>query len=106
MTLPHVTDAERPVLEALWRLGPLPPARLISEVKSGRDWGDSTIKTLIARLMHKQALQSRRDDGVLRYHPLFSRDAFAENEVRSLVASLFDGDAQAFLVFSADILKR
>jgi BlaI family transcriptional regulator, penicillinase repressor len=103
--LPHITAAERPVLEALWRLGPMPPARLISEVRVGRDWGDSTIKTLIARLMHKQALLSRREDGVLRYHPLISRDAYAENEVRGLVADLFNNDADAFLRFIAVVLK-
>ena len=30
----HVTEAESAILEVLWRHGPLPPSRLISEVQA------------------------------------------------------------------------
>ncbi|ESQ80866.1 BlaI/MecI/CopY family transcriptional regulator [Asticcacaulis sp. YBE204] len=107
MSAPHVTDAESAILEALWRCGPLTPARLIDEVKASRDWGDATIKTLIARLMHKQALRSQREGGTLRYYPLIARDAYAESEVRGLITRLFEGDAHAFRAFvDAHIIGR
>ena len=65
MTAIHVTEAESAVLDALWRCGPLPPARLIEEVKRVRPWGDATIKTLLGRLMQKKAVLSAREDGRL-----------------------------------------
>jgi predicted transcriptional regulator len=96
---PHVTDAESAVLEALWRLGPLTPARLIAEVKAGRPWGETTIKTLLARLRRKKAVRSHKEDGVLRYHPTLTRTAYVEDEVSRLVRRLFGGDPAALVAF-------
>jgi predicted transcriptional regulator len=88
----HVTEAESEVLAALWRQGPLTPARLIEAVKSRREWGDATIKTLLGRLMQKKAVRSQRDDGRLLYHPLIDREAYVAGEVEALVTRLFEGD--------------
>jgi len=98
----RVTEAESALMEALWRLGPLPPARLIDEVKAVRPWGRATIKTLLSRLMHKGAVRSQREDGTLRYHPLIERKDYVESEVLAMVDRLFDGDPAALAAF----LKR
>jgi predicted transcriptional regulator len=97
----HVTEAESAVLDALWRCGPLPPARLIAEVKARRPWGEATIKTLLGRLMQKKIVRSAKSDGVLRYHPLIDRQAYVTSEVDQLVARLFGGDAGALAAFLA-----
>jgi len=97
----HITEAESAVLEALWRCGPLPPARLIAEVKARRDWGEATIKTLLGRLMQKKIVRSAKTEGVLRYHPLIDRQAYVASEVDQLVARLFGGDAGALAAFQA-----
>ncbi|MGA0599514.1 BlaI/MecI/CopY family transcriptional regulator [Caulobacter sp. KR2-114] len=97
----HVTEAESAVLDALWRCGPLPPARLVLEVKARRDWGEATIKTLLGRLMQKKIVRSAKTDGVLRYHPLIDRQAYVASEVDQLVARLFDGDRAALATFLA-----
>ena len=88
----HVTEAESEVLAALWRHGPLTPVRLVEAVASRRDWGGSTVKTLLARLMRKKAVRSQRNDGRLLYHPLLAREAYVAAEVDALVDRLFDGD--------------
>ncbi len=80
------------MLRALWRHGPLTPARLIEAVKSQRDWGDATIKTLLGRLMQKKAVRSEREDGRLLYHPLIARQTYVTDEVEALVDRLFEGD--------------
>jgi BlaI family penicillinase repressor len=97
----HVTEAESAILEALWRHGPLPPARLIAEVKAQRAWGEATIKTLLGRLMQKKAVRSVRDDGLLRYHPQIDRETYLDTEVSLLVNRLFDGDTVALAAFLA-----
>jgi BlaI family transcriptional regulator, penicillinase repressor len=99
VTVPHVTDAESAVLEALWRCGPLAPIRLIAEVKTGRDWGDATIKTLIARLMHKGAVKSERGETGLKYHPLITQKAYAASEIDRLIERVFANDTDAFATF-------
>ncbi len=87
-----VTEAERELMEALWRRGPLTPPSFFAEVKRQRDWGDSTIKTLLARLMRKKIVLSERVGGQLVYRPLIERDALVASQVDDLVARLFHGD--------------
>jgi BlaI family penicillinase repressor len=87
-----VTEAERELLEALWRRGPLTPPSFFVEVKRRRDWSDSTIKTLLARLMRKKIVRSERVDGQLIYRPLIARDALVASLVDDLVERLFEGD--------------
>jgi BlaI family penicillinase repressor len=88
----HVTEAESELLEALWRCGPLPPAALFDEVRRHRPWGVATIKTLLARLIHKHAIRAERQGARLAYHPTLTREAFVAGEVDELVRRLFGGD--------------
>ena len=87
-----VTEAERELMEALWRRGPLTPPSFFAEVKRQRAWGDSTIKTLLARLMRKKIVRSERVEGQLVYRPLVERDTLVASQVDDLVERLFHGD--------------
>ena len=93
--MPHITEAESVVLGALWRLGPLTPARLMQEVKQVQPWADTTIKTLLARLARKKAVVAERTQGVVRYRALIARATYVEAEVRALADRLFEGDEHA-----------
>ena len=95
MADPNITEAESVILEALWRCGPLRPPRLIDEVRAARPWAEATVKTLLSRLMHKNAVRSEREDGVLRYRAMIERDAYLRSEVDALVVRLFGGDPAA-----------
>ena len=95
----HVTEAESVLLGALWRLGPLTPARLMQEVKAVQPWADTTIKTLLARLARKKAVAAERAQGVVRYRALVAREAYVEAEVGALAERLFDGDEAALLAW-------
>ena len=88
----EVTEAERELMEALWRNGPLTPASLFADVKRRRAWSDSTIKTLLARLMRKKIVRSERVEGHLIYRPLITRDALVADLLDDLVERLFQGD--------------
>jgi predicted transcriptional regulator len=98
----HITEAESEVLGALWREGPLTPPRLIAAVQARRDWGAATVKTLLGRLMQKQAVRSERGEGRLQYRPLVARDAYVEAEIQALVDRLFDGDRAALTALLAE----
>lgn len=98
----HVTEAEGELLEALWRGGPLTPAELVVQVQKARPWGRATIKTLLARLMHKRVVQSAREGGAVRYHPLVTREVFVDSEVQALTDRLFGGDFAKLAAFAAE----
>lgn len=89
---PHVTVAESEVLGALWRLGPLSAAGLVSAVRARQPWGEATIKTLLNRLMRKGLISSARDDGRLLYRHRIERDDYLLAQIRDLADRLCDGD--------------
>ncbi len=95
----HITEAESVVMGPLWRLGPLPPARLMAEVKAVQPWADTTIKTLLGRLILKQVVRSEKHDGVVRYRPLLERGDYVRAEVGMLLDRLFDGEPEALIEF-------
>ncbi len=101
----HITEAEAVVLGPLWRHGPLTPPRLLAEVKAVQPWADTTIKTLLARLIRKSAVKAERLDGVVRYRPLIDRHTYVEAEVQTLVDRLFDGDEARLLAFLSSGLE-
>jgi predicted transcriptional regulator len=71
----------------------------LAEVKAVQPWADTTIKTLLARLVQKKVVKAERLDEVLRYRPLVDRRTYVEAEVGALVERLFEGDEGGLLAF-------
>ena len=53
--------AEPAVLEALWETSPLTAAEVCEAVCRERDWSLPTVKTLLSRLVGKQAVETEPD---------------------------------------------
>src|ERR1700744_5586156 len=87
----HITAAESQIMEALWRRGPLTADELIDDPGKPQGWGGATVKTLINRLLKKDALKSERVEGRVRYAPLLERAAYVQSESQGLLDRLFDG---------------
>ncbi|EGF90772.1 penicillinase repressor family protein [Asticcacaulis biprosthecium C19] len=102
MTTIQITEAERVLMEALWRSGPLTAAELMAAVKAVEPWAEPTIKTLLHRLMQRQAIRSDRSVVPLRYLPLLNREAYVAQQVDDLVKRLFEGDRIALAAYLAD----
>src|SRR4030081_3355478 len=88
----RISGAERQVMEALWRLGPLTPDGIVAEVGEAQGWAPGTVKTLITRLLRKKAIEGRREEGGYYYRPLISRTSYVQSESQSLVDRLFGGE--------------
>ncbi len=87
----HITEAESHIREALWRRGPLTADDLIEDPGKPQEWGAATVKTLINRLLKKNALRSERTDGRVRYQPLLARADYVQSESQGLLDRLFEG---------------
>jgi BlaI family penicillinase repressor len=87
-----IAPAESHVMEALWAAGPLSADEIVAQVGAAQGWGEATVKTLIHRLLKKQALESVRDQGRVRYHPLLTREEHLTTESQGLLDRLFGGE--------------
>lgn len=101
----HITSAESQVMEVLWRKSPLSADELVSAVLVEQDWGAATVKTLINRLMKKNAIRSERVDGRHQYRPLIARTDYVAAESQGLLDRLFDGSLTPLISHFAEHRK-
>lgn len=98
----HITAAECRIMEALWRRGPLTADELIDDPGKPQGWGGATVKTLVNRLLKKQALKSKRIERRVRYAPLLAREDYAHSESQSLLDRLFEGSLTPLVALFAE----
>jgi predicted transcriptional regulator len=87
----QITGAESRIMEALWARGSLAADEIIAAVAGAEGWGEATVKTLINRLLKKNAIQSVRAEGRHRYHALLRREDYVQAESQGLLDRLFGG---------------
>lgn len=88
----RLSEAELDVMEALWAAPhPLGATEVASAIRSDRQWTLATVKTLLSRLLAKQAIAPARDGRRFLYSPLIARDAYVGAESKRFVSRLFGG---------------
>ena len=88
-----ITDSELEVLKVLWASNSeLPLSKIRSSLQATMDWEAATIKTLLARLVSKDAvLQEKRE--VFYYSPLVTEEAYNSWATARLINRLYKGKA-------------
>jgi BlaI family penicillinase repressor len=86
-----ISTAESLVMEALWRKSPLTAEDVASSVGPEQNWTDTTVKTLLNRLLTKGAVEAARDGRRYLYAPKIARADYVQDESRTLIDRLFDG---------------
>ena len=94
----RISDAEHAVMEALWRESPRTAADISDEIGDQRGWSLATVKTLLGRLVSKQAIAAEPDGRRFLYRPLVERADYIGGESRRLVDRLFGGRAAPLLL--------
>jgi BlaI family transcriptional regulator, penicillinase repressor len=87
----RISGAESLVMEALWRREPLAAEEIFAEVGETQGWAEATLKTLLNRLLNKNAVSAQKDGRRYLYRPLVARDEYVESESQGLLDRLFDG---------------
>ena len=92
----EISKAEFEVLDALWQQAPANANDIIARLnKTTRDksnlWHDKTVKTLLNRLVKKQAISFKKQQRYYIYSPLIERDAYTLKESKSLIERMFSG---------------
>lgn len=87
----RISAAESLVMEVLWRSSPLPAEQIVAEVAEDQQWTEATVKSLLSRLLTKQAIAADKDGRRYLYRPLIARGDYVHAESRGLVDRLFDG---------------
>lgn len=84
--LPRISEAELEIMKVLWGKSPQTANEVIKELESIVDWNPKTIRTLINRLVQKEAVSYHQEKGrMYAYYPLVSQDLYLQVETKSLL---------------------
>lgn len=86
-----ISVAESVIMEALWKRSPLSAEDVLAAVGDSTDWQESTVKTLLNRLLKKRAIRARKQGRRYLYTPILARDQWLLQESSGLLDRLFGG---------------
>lgn len=87
----HISVAESKVMEALWRSHPLSADDIMKDVAGDQEWSVGTVKSLLNRLLSKEAISAEREGRKYLYSPVVTRDEYVSAEGQGLLDRLFEG---------------
>jgi BlaI family penicillinase repressor len=96
-----ISDAEWVVMDAVWARGTATAADVITDLAEVRGWSHRTIRTLLARLVEKGALNATEDGHRYVYTPAVTRPRCVRSESRSFLEKVFGGDVSSLLLHFA-----
>lgn len=86
-----ISEAEATVMDVLWREAPRTAEDILAEVGPIQNWQEGTVKSLLNRLLRKQAVHAERDGRRYIYTPLLTRQQYVQQESKGLLDRLFGG---------------
>lgn len=98
----RISEAEHAVMEALWARAPLTANEVADAVAPVRGWSLATVKTLLSRLVAKQAVLTQPDGKRFLYSPALARSDYVGGESKRLVERLFGGRAAPLFAHLAE----
>jgi len=94
----RISEAESVVMEVLWcESGPRSAEDIVAEVAPGQGWQETTVKTLLNRLLRKKAIAAERDGRRYLYRPLLAREDWLNEQSRSFLDRLYGGQVSALV---------
>ncbi|XOV79502.1 MAG: BlaI/MecI/CopY family transcriptional regulator [Aestuariibacter sp.] len=86
-----ISKTELEVMQVIWGNNPVSSAEVVILLNEKREWHEKTVKTLLGRLVKKQALSYSKDGKKYLYSPLISEKAYQQKESTSFISRLFRG---------------
>lgn len=97
-----LSPAEWEVMRVVWTKDTASTTDIVAVMQQKRDWAESTIKTLLRRLVAKQALTTSKQGRQFVYTPQIQEQSAMKEAAENLFASLCDMKKGAVL---ADLLQ-
>lgn len=101
--IPNISDAEWEVMKVLWARSPQSANEIIQALEDHSEWKPKTVRTLLNRLVQKQAAAFTQDGKVYAYYPLVSEEDCVKTETRSFLKRIHGG---AFTPMLANFLRE
>ena len=95
-----ISDSEWEIMRIIWTIEPVSSTKIIQELQAKKDWSESTIKTLLRRLVNKNLLNTTKEGR----HFVYSANTTKEG--RHFVYSAKVNQAQVMTEAGQELLDR
>ncbi|TWT83090.1 Transcriptional repressor CopY [Planctomycetes bacterium CA13] len=85
---PSLSPAEWEVMKVLWESGPAAARDVFAQMPAEKKWAYKTVKTLLSRLVAKEAVEYDQIGNSYLYRAAVDRDAATRREVRGVIERL------------------
>ncbi|MBU3146062.1 BlaI/MecI/CopY family transcriptional regulator [Clostridium sp. CF012] len=96
--IPKISNAEWEVMKIIWSNSEISSINIIQELKDTSQWKPATVKSLINRLLNKNAIGFNKLGYEYFYYPLVSEDECIKLESKSFVNRVFNGSIKSMLL--------
>lgn len=97
-----LTEAEWQIMNALWQAHPATARQIMERLPAGVNWAYTTIKTMLTRLVEKQAVREAKRGNTSLYEPLVSQRKARVSAFRSMLDQAFEGTMGPLVHFLAE----
>jgi len=95
--IPRISESEWQVMKLLWAESPATANKIVEELSLRTTWKPKTIKTLLNRLVKKQALGYEKKGREYHYYPLVAETECVKAESRSFLKRFYGGATKPML---------
>jgi len=96
-----ISEAEWQVISVLWETSPAGSADIVRRLQQTTEWSPKTIKTLLSRLVKKGFIATEQHGNRYLYSPKATREETVQQESRSFLSRVFQGDGASLLLHFA-----
>lgn len=84
----NITESEWQIMKVIWTINRATSREIITLISKKMDWSESTIKTLLSRLVNKKYLKIKKSGRNNIYEPTISEVDAMQNSMKDMFASL------------------
>ena len=95
--IPKIAESEWKIMKILWSDSPKTANKIVELLSEETNWNPRTTKTLLNRLVKKEALGFKKEGRTYFYYPLVSKDECAQKERNSVLNRVYDGALKPLL---------
>jgi predicted transcriptional regulator len=89
--VPRISAAEIEILQILWQQSPLSADQIVGRLQQRKDTHPRTAKTLLNRLLKKEALGFHEKNRKYHYYPLIDKTEFYREQSDTFLENFFEG---------------
>lgn len=101
-----ISAAERPILDLLWRKGPLAGRQVYREIRCSKPIAYTTVLTLLGRMVEKGSVRRQRVNGLFMFEAAMNRADFEERMASAAMRGILELSPSSAVSAFVDVISE